>query len=159
MENFVKMSEICVVNDASTLKTVVGSCIALCLWDGQSRIGGMAHIMMPVRNGDAGAPPGKYADTAVQALLAEMVKRGASIDRLTATCAGGASMFVFRAAEKQSVGDRNYDAVVTYLNLHRIPIRIREIGGTAGRRIHFDCSNGMICISTLMKSSIFNNQA
>jgi chemotaxis protein CheD len=157
MENFVKMTEICVVNDASTLKTVVGSCIALCLWDGQSRIGGMAHIMMPVRNGDADAPPGKYADTAVRALVAEMLRRGASIDRLTATCAGGASMFVFRASEKPSVGDRNFEAVSNYLNLHRIPIRVKDIGGTVGRRIHFDCSNGMICISTLTKSSIFNN--
>jgi chemotaxis protein CheD len=157
MENFVKMTEICVVDDASTLKTIVGSCIALCLWDGQSRIGGMAHIMMPRRNGDADAPAGKYADTAVQALVAEMVKRGASTGRLTATCAGGASMFAARTREKQTVGDRNFEAVLDCLNRHRIPIRTRDIGGTAGRRIVFDCSSGMICISTLMKSTVFNN--
>ena len=50
MEEFIKMSELKVLEKSGCLKTVVGSCIALCLWDNHAQVGGMAHIMMRFLN-------------------------------------------------------------------------------------------------------------
>ena len=92
-ETFIKMSEIYVAKAPCVIKTVVGSCIALCIWDQESKIGGMAHIMMPHHNGDLSAPKGKYADTAVDELINKMEKQGAVLKHMIATCIGGAAMF------------------------------------------------------------------
>lgn len=152
MERFVKMNEIAVAAHAGLFKTVVGSCIALCLWDSLNRVGGMGHIMLPQSNGDAAAPAGKYADTAVKALVALMMKQGGSVKNMQATCVGGASMFQNHMRKFESVGSKNYRMVQKELAGYGIPIVTQAVGGTSGRKVKMDCATGAVTISMLLKS-------
>ena len=157
MDQFIRMSEIALAEAPVVLKTVVGSCIALCLWDPGIKLGGMAHIMLPQRNGDANAPEGKYADTAVKALIRDMKKSGANTARIQAMFAGGASMFLRSKNGGFSVGDRNIDAVRELLEEHKISLSTESVGGTTGRKVMMDCSNGAVTILTLQQKMQMNN--
>ena len=157
MDRFIRMAEIKISKEPDILKTVVGSCVALCLWDPDRKLGGMAHIMMPERNGDARAAEGKYADTAVNALVRDMKKSGANIERVQAVCAGGASMFLRIPNKGKTIGDRNSLAVRQILNRLNIRISTESLGGTMGRKVIMDCSNGAVTIVTLQKKIQLNN--
>ncbi len=74
------------------LRTILGSCIGICLYDKKNKIGGLSHIMLPKIN-DKNSDKKKYADTAIPLLLEKMLKKGAIIDFITAKIVGGATMF------------------------------------------------------------------
>ncbi|NQT24966.1 chemotaxis protein CheD [candidate division KSB1 bacterium] len=151
------MSEIQVEKEPIVLKTVVGSCIALCLWDPKVRIGGMAHIVMPKKNGDVDAPIGKYADTGVRSLLKQMTQNGANISRLHAMCIGGASMFMQSGKNGSSIGSRNVEAVKQELQVLGIEITTEAVGGIMGRKVSMNCNDGSITITTLQQRIQWNN--
>lgn len=151
METFLKMSEMHVAKAPCVIKTVVGSCIALCIWDQESKIGGMAHIMMPQHNGDINAPKAKYADVAVHALIENMQKEGATLKNMIATCIGGATMFGKIDGIKTTVGERNAEIVKSLLTDYTIPIMIESVGGFAGRKVALNCNDGAVTVTMLNK--------
>jgi len=148
MEHFLHISDIKICTQGELLKTIVGSCIALCIWDSKNKLGGMAHIMMPKRNGTPNAKIGKYADTAVKALVEMMLKNSSEKDKMKAYIIGGATMFPTQNSNN-TIGYKNYLAVKNELKKLEIPIYKTEIGGTNGRKILFNCGTGEFKIYTL----------
>jgi chemotaxis protein CheD len=150
MDHFIQIAELKVASSSDMLKTVVGSCIALCLWDRESGTGGMVHIMLPSHGRSRDGLKSKYADTAVNALLDEMEKKGSLKRNLVASIVGGASIFGRPGkAAVPSVGMLNYESVRGQLREQTIPVRLEEIGGPSGRRVVLDCSNGLVSVTTL----------
>ena len=128
----------------------LGSCIGICLHDPVGKVGGMAHIMLPSANGNAGANPAKYADTAIELLLQDVLRLGGHKIRLRAKMAGGAQMFSFPGKPTVlKIGDRNAEAVEAELKRLGIPLVIADVGGSFGRTIHFDVSNGELKVRTI----------
>ncbi|MDD2421436.1 MAG: chemotaxis protein CheD [Heliobacteriaceae bacterium] len=133
------------------LTSGLGSCVGVCLFDVGVKVGGLAHIMLPLstqaRNLENKA---KFADTAIPILIAEMVKLGAVKNRLVAKIAGGAQMFSFPgASDVMRIGDRNTEAVLENLKQHKVPILAREVGGNFGRTIELDTNQGKVFIRTI----------
>lgn len=127
------------------LYTVVGSCIAIMLYDKKFRIGGLVHIMLGYSHGQTDNPS-KYADTAVPYLIKEMVAMGAAEHRLAAAkIAGGGEMFESLQGEG-SVSRTNIAAVQDILPRHGIRIIASDLGGTMGRRITFDVATGRVYV-------------
>jgi chemotaxis protein CheD len=112
----------------------LGSCIGLALLDRRAAVAGLAHVVLPAAEGRAGSP-GKFADTAVEALIADMVALGARRISLEAVLVGGASMFELGAGSGMEVGQRNDEAVRAELARLRIPIAATDTGGSRGRTI------------------------
>ena len=155
MEHFVKIAEMKVIQEPGILKTVVGSCIALCIWDKVKKIGGMVHIMMPRSKNGAPISKGKYADTAVHALYDEMVNRDCKKHHLVASIIGGASVFGNQLAVngKKTIGTQNFETAKEMIQQYQIPIQTVEVGGTFGRRVVFDCALGNITVTMLDRKS------
>ncbi len=109
----------------------LGSCIGLALIDRLSGVAGMAHIVLP-DSGGSDREPGKFADTAVPAMLAQMQSAGAVTRQLDAVLAGGARMFELG---EMDIGARNADAVKAGLTRAGLKIRAAETGGTRGRTL------------------------
>jgi len=120
----------------------LGSCIGLALLDRRASVAGLAHVVLPAAEGRDGAP-GKFADTAVPALLAAVVELGARQTRLNAVLVGGASMFSF-GGSGLDVGQRNDAAVREELGRLRIPIIAAETGGSKGRTVRVDVETGIV---------------
>ncbi|KGK90372.1 chemotaxis protein CheD [Desulfosporosinus sp. HMP52] len=128
----------------------LGSCIGICVHDPILKVGGMAHIMLPTANGSLGGNPAKYADTALELLVRDIMSMGASKSRLRAKMAGGAQMFSFPGKPPVlKIGDRNSEAVEQELKKHGIPLLVADVGGSFGRTIHFNVGTGDLHIRTI----------
>ena len=112
----------------------LGSCIGLALMDKRAAVAGLAHVVLPAAEGRTGSP-GKFADTAVEALIAELVGLGARRIALEAVLVGGASMFKLGGGSGMEVGQRNDEAVRAELARLRIPVAATDTGGSRGRTI------------------------
>ncbi len=86
--------------------------------------------------------PGKFADTAVDTLLDEVVSAGCKKERLSAKLAGGASMF--GPAKANGLGDRNVQAVQERLAKHGVKIVAKEVGGQKGRKMMLTPATGEV---------------
>ena len=144
----VGISELVVTEGDDTLKSYgLGSCLAIALYDPETGIGGLAHTMLP--DGDAASnsdrKPGKYADTAIRAMLRRMVERGATYTDVEAKIAGGSDMFQFDSFE-ESVGTRNADAARAELEKLGVPLVAEDVGGSHGRTVEFTPETGTLLV-------------
>ncbi len=129
----------------------LGSCIGICIYDLSIKVASLAHIMLPysaqAKNASNRA---KFADTAIDLVLEEIYKNGASSSRLAAKIAGGAQMFKFSGdSDIMKIGARNSQAVEECLSKHRIKLLANDTGGNYGRTITFDPGKGELLIRTI----------
>ncbi len=140
-------------NPDSLISYGLGSCVGIALYDPLSKIGGLAHIMLPDSTQARSAEnPAKFADTALPLMLDEIIRMGALKSRITAKIAGGAQMFTFaNATDVMRVGERNVEAVK--LVLRRLDIRIiaEDTGGNYGRTVELKLDTGGYRIKTIDK--------
>lgn len=127
----------------------LGSCVAVCLYDPQRSIGGMAHMVLPDSSARGAKPSGaKFVDIAIPLLLSEMEAKGAGRVRMRAYLVGGAQM-IQGVAFKQTmqIGQRNAEAARAMLRSARVPVRGEELGGTSGRTVRLEVATGRLTAS------------
>lgn len=135
----------------SKIRTLLGSCVGVVLYDRVAKLGGVAHIVLPCSRGQTDQL-GKYADTAIPAVIAEFDMRlgGKSRSRLTAKLIGGANMFQTAIGMQQNsvlnIGQQNQEVIEEILANLRVPILARDLGGTCGRRLTLDTTSGIVTI-------------
>ena len=147
-KNYINVSEIRISQDDLTLETVLGSSIAVCLWDGKSLTGGIIHILLPKGPEGKVKEQGKYADTGLPCLVSKMIESGCDHKVLVAKILGGSS--AFSDDWDSSLGARNYHTTKKTLEQMKIPIVFEDIGGKTGRHIFFSTINGeveVVCLS------------
>lgn len=128
----------------------LGSCLALVLYDDERCIGGLAHAMHPLRSGvKSNANRAKFVDSAIALMIDRMVKRGARREFLTAKIFGGARMFDHVRGDRGvlQIGDKNIMAARKELQHRGIPIIAECVGGSKGRSILFDVSDGTVYVN------------
>lgn len=138
---------------ASLISYGLGSCVGIALFDSVAKVGGLAHIMLPdstqARSTENVA---KFADTALPAMLSEIIKLGASKTRITAKIAGGAQMFTFtNATDIMRVGERNAEAVRLALKKLDIRLLAEDTGGNYGRTVELKLDTGVFRVKTIDK--------
>ena len=131
-------------DDEILLTTTLGSCIATCLWDPETRVGGMNHFMLP--GGDANS--GRYGSYAMELLINEMMKRGARRETLEAKVFGGGQMI--QGVDSMNIGERNTVFAVDYLKTERIPIVSRDVLGGYARKVCFLPATGKAMVKRLI---------
>lgn len=117
----------------------LGSCVGVALRDPITKVGGLAHVMLPDSNSiRLNSNTAKFADTAIVELVSQMAKAGAQPGRLEAKIAGGAKMFSIQSKnELMRIGDRNVDACRKKLDELKIPILSEDVGASYGRTVVF----------------------
>lgn len=129
----------------------LGSCVGVALFDTNTRIGGLLHIMLPDSTQFSNVTkPAKFADLGIPLMIQEMRRLGGNTHRLTAKLAGGAQMFS-GLDEKfvLNIGQRNSAMVRQILVKLKIPVLAEELGGNRGRTMIFDTTNGKVTIRTI----------
>ena len=147
----VKVADFAVANGGSVISTIgLGSCVAIMLYDASSRIGGLAHILLPseglsLESGNRA----KFPSTAIPLLVEEMRKSGAW-GRPIAKIVGGASMFAsLLPAGGINMGERNVEATKRVLRLAEIPLVASDTGGEHGRSVYFHVADGHVVVKSL----------
>ena len=149
-QSSIRMGEMAVASDGC-LRTLLGSCIGVALYDSKQKVGGLAHVVLPDSRGNQDTP-GKYADTAVPQLIEQLSELASRPLRLSAKIAGGANMFASSSA--MTVGEQNLVAIEQVLDQHRVLILDRHCGGVQGRRMTLDVLTGKIQIEIVGETTI-----
>jgi chemotaxis protein CheD len=119
------------------LTTILGSCIAACIRDPVSGVGGMNHFLLPEGSGsDSGAQ--RFGVNAMEILINSILGRGGERSRLEAKLFGGANVI----AALSNVGTRNAAFAQRFLADEGIAVVSEDVGGTAPRRIQYWPSTG-----------------
>jgi chemotaxis protein CheD len=125
-------------SDAKILMTVLGSCVAVCLWDKLRGIGGMNHFVLPyARRGESNS---RYGDVAIDELLSGLLRLGCRTADLQAKVFGGAAVLPFGGG--QTVGSNNVQYALDRLQRDRIKITARRTGGILGLQVRFHTRTG-----------------
>lgn len=130
--------------------TTLGSCIAACLWDRQLRIGGMNHFMLP--EGTGGADSGRYGSYAMELLINEMIKRGATRPTMEAKVFGGGSLI--GSLSSINIGERNTTFVLDYLRTERIVVVSRDVLDIYPRKVCFLPASGKAMVKRLATTNL-----
>ena len=134
-----------VSNEDIVIMTVLGSCIAACLWDSRMRVGGMNHFMLP--DGDAQDVSGRYGSYAMELLINEMLKMGARRETMQAKIFGGGQ--VMHNFTTMNVGERNTQFVVEYLRTERIPVVSEDVLDIYPRKVCYFPASGKAMVKRL----------
>lgn len=129
--------------DPCQIRTILGSCVAICLWDSHQRIGGMNHFLLPASS--AGHPATtRFADVATKTLLDKLRALGCRIPHLQAKIFGGSSMFQKQDRGAVSLGMQNVAVALGLMRNAGIPVVVQETGGTRGRKIMLNTDDGVV---------------
>ena len=131
------------------IMTTLGSCIAACLWDREKRVGGMNHFLLP--DGGSGGDSGRYGSFAMDQLIGELVKRGATRATMEAKVFGGGA--VVSGMNTLNVGERNTAFVLDYLRTERITVVSRDVLDIYPRKVCFLPASGKAMVKRLAPSN------
>jgi chemotaxis protein CheD len=148
----VGMGELHVLRSTNTVFSCIGlgSCIAICAYDGITKVGGMVHVVLPKFDGKDNKSLAKYADTAVPLLLKEIMAQGGIKSYLTVKLAGGAQMSIAPGLNSSfRTGEKNLTEVIASLGKERIPIAAADTGGTKGRTVKMYMETGRVTVRTI----------
>jgi chemotaxis protein CheD len=123
------------------IRTILGSCVSICLWDKRQRAGGMNHFLLPASRGREPASL-RFADMATKVLLEKLLLLGCRLPNLEAKIFGGSSMFQNQNRYASSLGAQNVAGALDLMKNASIPVIVRETGGAQGRRIVFNTDDG-----------------
>jgi chemotaxis protein CheD len=133
---------------AAKVTTILGSCVAVCLWDATAGVGGINHYLLPT-NPRRDHSDLRYGNTAIAALVEAMLSRGASSSRMAAQIVGGACVLEAFGGPRRSIGDQNTFAAREFFRLGQIKVDIEKTGGRRGRKLVFHTSSGSATVKEI----------
>lgn len=140
--------------------TILGSCVAVCLYDAGRGIGGLNHYLLP------GTPvnpeerePLRWGEPSIVHLLELMLAEGARSACLQAKVFGGAQISARSVPDAMRIGERNIETALAALARLQIPVMNQSLGGAAGRKIIFESHSGMVWAKLLGRSDIAGGAA
>jgi len=145
--------EFFITRSDEAITTVLGSCIAACIRDPATRIGGMNHFMLP-EDGSFGksawidspdALTTRYGSYAMESLINALLKLGAGRDRLEVKLFGGAKILT----SMMDVGRKNITFAKEFLQLEGFKIASEDVGGVHARRVLYFPATGIVMLKRL----------
>ena len=136
--------------EPALVSTILGSCVAVCLWDPTLRIGGMNHYLLPHRVGNGDSSP-RYGNEAVRQLIVELERCGSSTDALRAKVFGGANVLRAPGRGSEHLGAKNVEIARSLLAEAGIRVEAEDVGGKRGRKVFFQ-TNGLSGVDHIGRS-------
>ncbi|MBF0170757.1 MAG: response regulator [Nitrospinae bacterium] len=146
---FILPGELVVIRQPTVIATLLGSCVAVCLYSKGGNGGGMNHYMLPSGTNDGMLA--KYGDYATEKLLEQFAKIEPNPANLVAKIYGGGAV-VGHLNTGFKVGDRNIEIARSILAKKGIRIAFEDVGGDLGRKIFFDNTTGDVEVRMIQKS-------
>jgi chemotaxis protein CheD len=137
---YVEPGQLLVSTEPHVLRTILGSCVSVCLYDPLLRQGGMNHFMLPSAR-SAEERSFRYGDRSLLAMVERLERLGSSRHKLCASVFGGARM-LSGVSETLHLGRRNAEFALDWLYEHRIQVIASGLLGDLARRLDFDLSSG-----------------
>ena len=150
--------EFYVTRNNEMVTTVLGSCVAACVRDRKTRVGGMNHFLLPADRaaGESWSSAARYGSYAMEALINEVLKHGGARNRLEIKLFGGARM----VAGLSDVGQQNIEFVQKYLRTEQLSPDVEDVGGDRARVVQFWPATGAARVKRVKnESSVIANES
>jgi chemotaxis protein CheD len=142
----IHVGDIFASDECAVVETLLGSCVSVCLYDRNARVGGMNHILLPGRaNLETMDDAARYGINAMELLVGKVQNLGAARKRLEAKVFGGA-VILGELEKRFNPGNRNGEFAIEFLRMEGIPVVARDIGGTSARRIYLRTDTGEVLL-------------
>ena len=136
-----------------TVDTILGSCVAVFLWDPVLQFGCINHFMLP---GEEGSTSFKYGNAAISELIKRMLNMGSTKSNIKAKIFGGSE--IGNAKGSFNIGSRNISFTQDMLKKEGIPIVSSSVGGSIGRKVIFHTASGDVLISYIKQEKNVEDQ-
>ena len=134
--------------ESALVTTILGSCVALCIWDPTNRIGGINHFLLPVGGSDMLRSP-RFGTVAIPDLIKKILQLGANPKMLHAKVFGGANVIEAFRDRENHLGTQNVRIARELLQAEAIPIVSEDVGGQRGRKLIFCTDDGSAWVKEL----------
>jgi chemotaxis protein CheD len=141
---FIHVGQIYVAHNPTVISTVLGSCVAVCLFDKRELIAGMNHYLLPLWNNNGLKTP-RFGNVSIPKLINEMLDGGSEIKNLQAKLFGGANLNAIN--DSMMIGKRNIMVAKEILKEYRIPILAEDTAGQFGRKISMTSDTGKVMMN------------
>jgi len=139
--------QMCFCEQPSLVETVLGSCVAVTMWNARLRIGCICHAVLP-RNRGSGEDPLKYVDSSIEEMLQILERNSSRRQDLVVKLFGGASMRR-PVPNHKSVGSQNVETALELLRNQGFTVRTSDTGGTSGRKVLFYSETGEVFVKRI----------
>jgi len=144
---YLQPGQLLVTTVPAEVTTILGSCIAVCLWEPQRRIGGMNHFMLPMSSVSPSASA-RFGPAAMEQLIEKMRDAGARLPLLRAKVFGGACMFAGMESSTH-LGQKNADVALDFLKRRGVEVVQTDVGGSRGRKLIFHTDEGTSWLTSI----------
>ena len=145
---FLHAGHVLVATAPTRITTILGSCVAVCLWHSPSQVGGVNHFLLP--DWAASERSARYGNAAIDELFEGMIGAGAAVAELQAKVFGGANVIgPLQRTSGPTLGDRNIELAKQQLAERGVPIVASDVGGDYGRKLIFHTDEGTAWIKRL----------
>lgn len=152
-ETYIGPGESAVSDEAVVISTLLGSCIAVALFDDIRHAGGLNHFLLPFpKSGSVFSDSGRYGIHAMELLINDLLKLGVTRQRLRAKVFGGSAMLSYREKAVYNVPKMNIQFVFEFLDLEKIPVDSYSVGGDLPRKVFFFPHTGKVLMRFTQKS-------
>ena len=144
-KKFVLGGELVIAESPMELITILGSCVAVCLWDRKTKTAGMNHFLLPSADDKTNQANGGITSTRL--LIQAMINKMSDVKNLEAKIFGGGNRFF--SNNFLVVGHQNVEVATKELMAAGIPIVLTDTGGEYGKKIHFNTQTGNVLVSNI----------
>lgn len=132
-------------NTAARVHTLLGSCVAVTLWNPKRSLGGMCHFLLPTRQRPAGAPrDARFGDEALEMLVEALIKAGTKPQEYEAHLYGGADTMPDMGGVKFNVGERNIEQGWTLIDRYGFVLQNVDVGDHVPRNVSMTFPGGVV---------------
>jgi chemotaxis protein CheD len=152
VEKTIYIGEVFAAREPTIIKTLLGSCVAVCLWDPVTRVGGMNHFLLPRSLQESTDDSARFGVHAMDLLICEMLKAGADRSRLRAKVFGGAHVLAV-AEEEDGIPSQNITFALEFLKRDGFKLTGSDLGGYLPRRVHFQTDTGRAFVQRVVSAT------
>lgn len=134
--------------EATQVTTILGSCVAVCLYEPDLEIGGINHFLLPDWAGRGRASP-RFGNVAIASLIEQMVSQGGVLKNLEAKLFGGARLLDSDDSDAESLGAKNVEVARELLADEEISVVAEDVGGLTGRKLIYHTDSGAVWVKRL----------
>lgn len=145
---YLQPGQVVVTSQACSVTTILGSCVAVCVWDPALRVGGMNHYLLPYWAGSERASP-RFGNIATRGLVDGLISLGSSPRSMKARIVGGACVLAAFRQSGRHLGLSNVEVASRVLGDLGVPVVTEDVGGDRGRRIEFQTDDGRLHVRTV----------
>ena len=148
MKIFLKPGEVCICDRPAKVSTILGSCIAVTIFNQRLGIGAICHALLPKH--PIGNDALRYVDSAISSMLQKLQAMGIGKNEMEVKLLGGADVLEHRGTS-QSVGQKNIETALEIMKQEDLSLAGSDVGGRMGRKIHFYTHTGRVLFTRIKR--------